>query len=680
MELIRQFKKLTKNDVSLAGGKGASLGEMINAGIPVPDGFVVLSDSFERFIEETDINVGIDAILDNVNTEYIHIVEDASAQIQAIILGKDMPQDIEKEIMNNFKKLGSEFVAVRSSATSEDSASAAWAGQLDTFLNTTKDNVLENVKKCWASLFTPRAIFYRFEQKLNKTKISVAVVVQKMINSEESGIAFSVHPVTKDTNQLIIEAGLGLGEAIVSGQVTQDSYVVDKQDRHIIDLTINEQSKALYRRGNDGGNEWKDLGNKGKEQVLTEKEIIELSKLIIKIENHYGFPCDIEWAKEKGKFHITQSRPITTLQDNVNGDEREKKGDQLDLDEISNLPWSKRWEAPLSLFVIYTGVGGYFEPMKKEIGYSFTKVLIDSKEGTSGCYLLDSDSDDFARVLIKRLKKNPDVLLEWAQKFKDNGDIVRELYKNEPEWFLNLNNYNKFTQDLYIFGVYLVTITQVVDRLTEKQLKKYGSALEESRRYTERIFFDLEDIVNKFLSLIADKEGYSLGEVNACSVEEIQDYLNGSKLPNKKDLKNRHKRSSIYYCPEPILLNSEQADELLGKMVSKSFEGDILKGTGAYKGKIKGKCKVITRYKGDVELKEGEVLVTGMTDPRFVPLMKKSRAIITDAGGVLCHAAIISRELKIPCIVGTKVATQVLKDGDDVEVDADKGVVRILDK
>ena len=183
---------------------------------------------------------------------------------------------------------------------------------MDTFLNTTKKTLLENVKKCWASLFTPRAIFYRFEQKLHKKKISVAVVVQKMIDSEESGIAFSVHPVTQDKNQLIIEAGFGLGEAIVSGQITPDSYVVDKKDWHIIDININDQEKGIYKKTN-GGNEWEKLGEKGEKQVLNGKEIIELAKLIVKIEKHYKFPVDVEWAKEKGKFYIVQSRPITTL-------------------------------------------------------------------------------------------------------------------------------------------------------------------------------------------------------------------------------------------------------------------------------------------------------------------------------------------------------------------------------
>ncbi len=195
----------------------------------------------------------------------------------------------------------------------EDSSSAAWAGQLDTFLNTTEDALLKNVQRCWASLFTPRAIFYRFEKGMHGTKISVAVVVQKMIQSEVSGIAFSVHPVTEDYNQMIIEAGFGLGEAIVSGQVTPDSYVIEKVPRRIIDKNITYQGKALVR-GKDGGNEWLELSEtEGNKPALSDEQSMHLAEIVLTIESHYGFPCDIEWAFEAGNFYITQSRPITTL-------------------------------------------------------------------------------------------------------------------------------------------------------------------------------------------------------------------------------------------------------------------------------------------------------------------------------------------------------------------------------
>ncbi len=293
MKFTKFFKDLNRNNADIAGGKGASLGEMTGAGIPVPPGFVILAGAFERFCDETDLDVEIDAILHTVNHKEIHTVDGASEKIKELILNAEMPKDIKSEIEAGYKKLNAKYVAVRSSATAEDGAEHAWAGQLDSFLNTPEGEVLNKVKHCWASLFTPRAIFYRFEKDLHNTKISVAVVIQKMVESEVSGIAFSVHPVTEDYNQLIIEAGLGLGEAIVSGQITPDSYVAEKEPRRIIDKNISEQERGLYKIGK-GGSEWRELGQKGKEQKLTDAQILKLSELILHIEKHYGFPCDIE--------------------------------------------------------------------------------------------------------------------------------------------------------------------------------------------------------------------------------------------------------------------------------------------------------------------------------------------------------------------------------------------------
>lgn len=313
MQFIRNFRHINKKDVATAGGKGASLGEMTSAGIAVPPGFVLLSSAFENFLEITDLSVEIDAILHTVKHQEMHTVENASEKIQALILANEIPGGMVVEIKQSFKELDAKYVAIRSSATAEDSASAAWAGQLDTYLNTTEGNLLENIRKCWASLFTPRAIFYRFEKGLHKDKISVAVVVQKMVQSEMSGIAFSVHPVTEDRNQMIIEAGYGLGEAIVSGSVTPDSYVITKNPSEIIDINVSTQTKGLFRNP-VGGNEWQDIAEpKASAQVLNHEQILELAELVLKIENHFGFPCDIEWAFENDKFYITQSRAITTL-------------------------------------------------------------------------------------------------------------------------------------------------------------------------------------------------------------------------------------------------------------------------------------------------------------------------------------------------------------------------------
>jgi len=316
----KDFKKLSKKDTSIAGGKGASLGEMTlrlcsgqaRRHCPVPPGFVVLAQAFDRFLEETDINVEIEALLRKVKIKDINSIEKVSEEIRSLILDAEFPKDIAKEILSEFAKLKAKYVAVRSSATAEDSSTASWAGELESYLNTSKENLLENVKKCWASLFTPRAIFYRFEKKLHKQKISVAVAVQKMIQSEISGICFTVHPVTEDYDQMVIEAGYGLGEAIVGGKITPDTYVIHKINKNILDSNISKQKMMIVREGS-GVKETIVPKTKQEKQKLADKRILELAKICQNIEKHYKKPQDIEWAFEKNKFYIVQSRPITTL-------------------------------------------------------------------------------------------------------------------------------------------------------------------------------------------------------------------------------------------------------------------------------------------------------------------------------------------------------------------------------
>lgn len=319
-KFILSFSKISKKDAKIAGGKGASLGEMTKAGIPVPPGFIIVADAFDYFIsgssakQVSEVGQEIKTTLSKVNFDATSSIDKASEKIRDIMGDTKMPTELGEEIKKEFKKLKAKYVAVRSSATAEDSSIASWAGELETYLNTTEKTLLQNVKNCWSSLFTPRAIFYRYEKKMADLKVSVAVVVQEMVESEISGIAFTVHPVTKDYNQMIIEAGYGLGEAIVSGQVTPDSYIIDKQDFSILDINIAEQKKMMIKKSVAGGLTWKTITKSKQEtQKLTGKQIIELAKICAKIERHYKKPQDIEWALAKGNFYITQSRPITTL-------------------------------------------------------------------------------------------------------------------------------------------------------------------------------------------------------------------------------------------------------------------------------------------------------------------------------------------------------------------------------
>ena len=312
MENTKNFKELSNKDTKIAGGKGASLGEMTKAKIPVPPGFVVLSAAFDKFMKDTDAVIEENAMLERINIQDTENVEEQSEIMRNVILKKKFPEDLAKEILKDFEKLGAKYVAVRSSATAEDSKIDAWAGQLDSFLYVTKNNLLECVQKCWASLYTPRALFYRVERKMRRTQVSVAVVIQKMANSDVSGVCFTVHPVTRDRDQMIIEACWGLGEALVQGIITPDSYVIQKSTLNIVDTNIGNQEIQILRAKVE--TEEKPVPVKIREkQKLTEKQIKELAKICIEIEKHYKDPRDIEWALEGNKFYIVQSRPITTL-------------------------------------------------------------------------------------------------------------------------------------------------------------------------------------------------------------------------------------------------------------------------------------------------------------------------------------------------------------------------------
>jgi len=311
-DFIRPFRLVSKGDAAIAGGKGASLGEMTRAGFPVPAGFVVLSHAFDSFIEESGRSAEIARILSQVD-ERLENADHASARILEDLRSAKVPAAVEHEVRQAHGELRAEYVAVRSSATSEDSLTNAWAGQLDSYLCTDAHGLVESMRSCWISLFTPRAIFYRRERGLGAQNISVAVVIQNMIDAEVAGVAFSVHPVTRNPNHMIIEAGYGLCEAVVSGEITPDSYIVSKNPHRILDAHVSEQNRALYRAAG-GGCKWTRIPlDRAKEQKLKKNQIRRLSELVAKIEAHYGFACDIEWVLDGTGFSIVQSRPITTL-------------------------------------------------------------------------------------------------------------------------------------------------------------------------------------------------------------------------------------------------------------------------------------------------------------------------------------------------------------------------------
>jgi len=451
--LILWFEELGKDDIPLVGGKCANLGEMINAGIPVPPGFAVTAYAYKRFIEETGIAQKIYDILDETITDPGNPAqyEEASKKIRRIIESTPIPKDIRDAIVEAYRELSKRvglkdvYVAVRSSATAEDLPGASFAGQQETYLNVRgEEEVLESVRKCWSSLFTPRAIFYRTEKGFRHEKVLISVAVQKMVNSRSAGVMFTLHPVTGDRNIIVIESVWGLGEAIVSGAVSPDHFEVDKNTLKIVVKNIVKKEVEYVRDPKTGKTVHAKVPPERQEAPsLTDEEVVELAKIAKRIEQHYGTPQDIEFAVDR------------------------------------DLPF------PQNLFIVQS---------RPETVWSMKEVEVAASSGSSAVSVAE------AKMVIKGLPASP--------------------------------------------GVHV------------------GKA---------KIVFSPEEAAKK--------------------------------------------------------------------------------------------------------IQKGDILVTRMTNPDWVPYMRLAGAIVTDEGGMTCHAAIVSRELGIPCIVGARDATKMLKDGETYTVDARSGVI-----
>ncbi|MEM2412955.1 MAG: phosphoenolpyruvate synthase, partial [Candidatus Bathyarchaeia archaeon] len=454
-DFVIWFENLRKTDIPLVGGKNANLGEMMNAGIPVPQGFAVTAYAFKKFIEETGIADEIFRIIRETvkdPSEPKHY-EEASKRIRALIESTPMPKNLEEAIREAYRELCRRLnvenvpVAVRSSATAEDLPDASFAGQQETYLNVVgEDDVVEKTVKCWSSLFTPRAMFYRTQKGFAHEKVLISVGVQKMVNAKAAGVMFSINPVTGDPNQIVIEGNFGLGESVVSGAVTPDEFIVDKQTMKIISRRIATKKVMSIRDPATGRTVQVEVPiEKQNQPCLTDEEVLKLAELAVKIEKHYGKPQDIEWAVDADlsfpdNIFIVQSRPETV--------------------------WSLKAELP-----------------EKKVEASLAKPL------------------EALKVVVRGIP--------------------------------------------------------------------------------------------------AGKRGIGAGVAR-------------------------------------VVLNPEEAAKVMQK---------------------------------------GDILVTDMTNPDYVPFMKLAGAIVTDKGGVTCHAAIVSRELGIPCVVGTENATKLMVTGEKYTVDARSGVV-----
>lgn len=319
VKVIAWFDEIGKESISIAGGKGANLGEMTRNQIPVPPGFIVTANAYFEFLREAALTDRLRAYLNALNPKDTQMLQDTAFEIMQMITQAEMPKRMADEIKKAYQKMQRGLVAVRSSATAEDLPEASFAGQQSTYLNVQgTDNVVEAVQKCWASLFEARAIFYRNEQKFNHLKVGIAVVVQRMVQSQISGVAFTAEPLSSDDTKIVIEAAYGLGEAVVSGELTPDLYVLDKGSLKMLEKKVAAQEWQLVR--NPDARDRKRNNIKvpivGKDQVrqkLSNKSITALATIAKRIEELYQVPQDIEWAQDAKNLYIVQTRPITTL-------------------------------------------------------------------------------------------------------------------------------------------------------------------------------------------------------------------------------------------------------------------------------------------------------------------------------------------------------------------------------
>ena len=466
--MILDFNEIKKEDVLIVGGKGANLGEMTSAKINVPSGFVITADAYRDFLK---VNA-IDSLIENgikKSADDEKILLNEAEHFRGKIKSGKFPEQLENAIREKYFNLGNNTrVAVRSSATAEDLPDASFAGQQETYLNVQGiESVLNGVRNCYASLWGNRAVSYRFHQGYDQTSVSIAVVIQEMIESEKSGVLFTVNPVNKKENEMQINASFGLGESVVSGRVTADSYIIEKSG-NIIEVNIgSKETQIIY--GDKETVEVSVNSDKRKTRALNDREILELMKCGLEIEKHYGMPMDIEWAIKNDIVYILQARAITTL--------KNSKNDITDNDLIEKYIKGKKIKKDTQEVMSF-----FLEKMP------FAHRVLDFD------YLM-AINDQKVNILSEGgiiLPRNPIIDDDGIQTFSDDG---KRIGKNIFKFFNILKNmkdfefcYKKCKEFMNIYEVEIEEIKHL--NFENMTLTECGNFLEESYVLLQKLAYD----------------------------------------------------------------------------------------------------------------------------------------------------------------------------------------------
>ncbi len=669
--------EIDASQAAIGGGKGASLGELIRAGLGVPPGFVVTRPAFDTFMNVADPHGEVSAWLAKVDSNETSTATAAKA-IAELSGSAPVPAEIEAEIVAAIDTLNVPIVSVRSSATCEDGKSSAWAGQLETYLDVEPGEVVARVKDCWLSMFRTAALAYGAAHGYGAGQFGVAVVVQEMIFSEVSGIGFSVHPVTQEPDVRLIEACFGLGEAIVSGQIVPDQYIVKKGGDQIVESSRGEQRKGLFLAHGQSEPEWRDLGARGTEPKLTDSQVVEYGALLDRIEDHYGFPVDTEWAYTESGFHLLQARPITTLA-------KEYRDPIVDQREA----WWRGFRRPLTL--LEASIIAHWTDTRHSglvFGFHINRFLaIEDDSNLTTMFFPKSDFDaatDHIRSLDQTDRLELIALLKRAHEVYQEGfDRI-----HQSRGFTTIDGAAEYLITIGRYTTSLPAMTLMAldaGHIDDKQVRELAEGLRAHSLYPRFVARHVDPIVANWARDIGFSEPGRAHElvtwrelhdnsVDCKTLEQRLELVDNGKLFVFQVLEEGER---LDFVSETGYLFMREAGQ---RMAVPPDDPDVISGRTAWPGVHRGRARVILSSEPEgYELEDGDVLVSIQSNPTLMPLLRHAGAIVTDEGGVACHAGIICRELKIPTIIGTGRATSAIHDGDLVEVDAIAQVVRILE-
>jgi len=363
VNFIYNFRDLRKENIPLAGGKGANLGELVYANMPVPPGFVVTTIAYDSFIDTNN--------LEEVITKEIQSKNEKGESIRNAFIKSHIPEGVKNDVLKAYKELGGGSVAVRSSATAEDLPNASFAGQQDTYLNIIGEKeLLDAVRRTWASLWTERAISYRIYNNIDQKKVKLAVVVQKMIDADFAGVMFTANPINGNRKEIVIDANPGLGEALVSGLVTPDHFIMDKQwgKWHFVKI-LRGKHTLIVKSKKGGGIERIEKTNISID--IPQKTLLDLANLGLKIQKHFSAPQDIEWVWFKKKLYIVQSRPITALPDEL---PKQNKINRVISEMIAEMMPKRQLPLESTLFSLNLVIDDFMRPLLDLIGLRIPKT------------------------------------------------------------------------------------------------------------------------------------------------------------------------------------------------------------------------------------------------------------------------------------------------------------------